>query len=78
VLGHIYHHRHTEIEATELCAETLHEHFRWSKRRMAWCIARLRTFHYITLQAGQVALTERGEQRVQKFNQDVLGAPVYT
>lgn len=76
VLGHIYHHRHTEIEATELCADTLHEHFRWSKRRMAWCIARLRTFHYITLQAGQVALTERGEQRVQKFNQDVLGAPL--
>lgn len=76
VLGHIYHHRHTEIEAAELCAETLHEHFRWSKRRMAWCIARLRTFHYITLQAGQVALTERGEQRVQKFNHEVLGAPL--
>lgn len=78
VLGHIYHHRHTEIEATELCAETLHEHFKWSKRRMAWCIARLRALHYITLQAGQVALTERGEQRVIKFNQDVLGARVHT
>jgi manganese/zinc/iron transport system permease protein len=73
VLGHIYHHRNTDIASIELHADSLHEHFKWSKRRMAWCITRLRTFHYITLQAGQVALTERGEQRVQKFQHEALG-----
>jgi manganese/zinc/iron transport system permease protein len=76
VLGHIYHHQHTEAETTELCAATLHEHLKWSKRRMMWCIARLLALHYITLQAGQVALTERGEQRVRQFNRDVRGLSI--
>ncbi len=73
VLGHIYHHQHTEAEQTELCADTLHEHFKWSKRKMAWCIARLRAFQFVTVQAGQVGLTERGLHRVEKFQHDVLG-----
>jgi len=73
VLGHIYHHQHTDVEQTELCADTLHEHFKWSKRKMAWCIARLRAFQFITIQGGQVALTERGLRRLEKFRYDVLG-----
>jgi len=77
VLGHIYHHQNTDVASIELNADTLHEHLKWSKQRMMWCISRLRTFQYIVVQAGQVSLTERGMGRVKKFQQESLGVMLF-
>jgi len=74
VLAHIHNHQGTSQAATELRVETLHAHFRWTPRKMGRVLARLRGLGYIRIAAGQAILTERGESRVRRFRQTMLGA----
>lgn len=69
VLGHIYNHQHSEEEVTELIADRLHEHFRWSRARMTRVLARLRAANLIQIADNIVRLTPRGEDRVRLFRQ---------
>ena len=69
VLGHIYHHRDTAAAATELAADTLHQHFRWTPGRMRRVLGRLRTRGLVQVTQNRVALTARGEDQVLSFRQ---------
>lgn len=74
VLGHIAHHQRTDSAAQELATETLHEHFHWSRLRMARVLARLLASRAIRVSDGQVELTPRGEERLIRFREQNLGA----
>jgi manganese/zinc/iron transport system permease protein len=72
VLGHIHHHEGQPDESAELAASTLHQHFRWSPGKMRRTLNRLRTRNLVHVEANQVSLTPRGENRVQTFRQTQL------
>jgi len=72
VLGHIYHHQHTESAAKELAADSLHHHFHWTPTRMGRVLARLRAANLIRTQDNLVMLTPRGEASVRTFRQQNL------
>ncbi|MCY3831901.1 MAG: metal ABC transporter permease [Chloroflexi bacterium] len=74
VLAHIRNHQGTAQAATELRVETLHAHFRWTPRKMARVLARLRALGAIRIIAGQAQLTERGENRARHFRRTMLEA----
>lgn len=74
VLGHIHHHQHTASAAQELNRETLHEHFHWSRLRMARVLARLLASRAIRFSDGQIELTRRGAERLSHFHEHDLGS----
>jgi len=74
VLAHIHNHQHTAQAATELRVDTLHAHFRWTRRKMARVLARLRALGYIRIVSGCAILTERGEEHVHGFRKTMLEA----
>ena len=74
VLAHIHNHQHTAQAATELRVATLHAHFRWTRRKMARVLARLRALGYIRIVSGCAVLTERGEEHVHGFRKTMLEA----
>ena len=74
VLAHIHNHQFTAQAATELRVETLHLHFRWTRRKMGRVLARLRALSYIRIVSGGAILTERGEERVHRFRATMLEA----
>lgn len=78
VLGHIYHHRHTESAEEELSADNLYQHFRWSQTKMGRVLARLRASNLIQVTDNLVQLTPRGEERVQSFREANLAAETET
>lgn len=73
VMGHIYHHQGQVAEHEELMIATLHRHFRWSPRKMARVLARLRSSYLVRFEKGLVLLTPQGEARVHRFRQTQLG-----
>ena len=52
VLAHIHNHQHTARHLIELQVPTLHEHFRWTSRKMGRILARLRAMGYVTDRRG--------------------------
>lgn len=67
VLAHIHNHQFTDRHATELRVPTLHIHFRWTARKMARVLARLRALGWVTVVDGFAELTARGETQVHAF-----------
>ena len=74
VLAHIHNHQHTAQAATELRVETLHIHFRWTRRKMLRVLARLRALGYVRIVAGGAILTGRGEDQAHQFRANMLEA----
>ncbi len=74
VLAHIHNHQGTPQAATELRIETLHTHFRWTRRRMARVLARLRALGYIRFDGGGAMLSESGEAHARDFRATMLDA----
>ena len=74
VLAHIHNHQNTDQASTELRADTLHEHFRWTPRKMGRVMTRLRAMGYIRVIAGSASLTERGDGNVHAFRKTMLEA----
>ena len=74
VLAHIHNHQHSAEAATELRIETLHVHFRWTPRKMARVLARLRALGLIRIDSGCAILTERGEDHAHRFRATMLEA----
>jgi manganese/zinc/iron transport system permease protein len=74
VLAHIHNHQFTAQAASELRVETLHLHFRWTRRKMGRVLARLRALSYIRIVSGGAVLTERGEAHVHRFRASMLEA----
>ncbi len=74
VLAHIHNHQGSPQAATELRVDTLHAHFRWTRRRMARVLARLRALGWIRIVSGGAVLTERGEDQVHRFRRSMLEA----
>ncbi len=72
VLGHIYNHRHTAEAMGELNADSLYQHFRWSRGKMGRVLARLRAANLIRVADNLVELTPRGEARIHSFRQQNL------
>ena len=71
-LAHIRNHQGTPSAESELRVETLHAHFRWTRRRMGRVLARLRALGYIRVDAGGARLTERGEAHARRFRAKTL------
>jgi manganese/zinc/iron transport system permease protein len=78
VLGHIYHHQGTASASEELRADSLYQHFRWSRIKMARVLARLRASNLIQVVDDLVALTPRGEARMRSFRARNLTLDVET
>lgn len=74
VLAHIHNHQNTAQAATELRVETLHAHFRWTRRKMGRVLARLRAMGAIRVASGCAVLTARGEEQTRRFRQTMLEA----
>ncbi len=74
VLAHIHNHQHTARHQTELHEETLHRHFRWTRRKMGRVLMRLRALGYVKLVARCAELTERGDRHVHAFRRTMLEA----
>ena len=74
VLAHIHNHQFTARHATELRVDTLHEHFRWSSRKMGRVLARLRALGLIAVVNQTVELTKRGDRHVHEFRAVMLSA----
>ena len=72
VLGHIYNHQDTEHATQELTADSLYQHFRWSKSKMARVMTRLRASNAIRIANNIVELTPIGQERVHKFRQPLI------
>ena len=71
LLGHVYNHEGTPRAAHELAPATLHEHLRWSPRRLRRVLWRAQAQQQIIV-AEQLRLTENGRRRVKKFRSEVL------
>ncbi len=74
LLAHIHNHQHTARHAAELRVSTLHAHFRWTPRKLAAVLARLRGGGFVKVVAGSAVLSERGDQHVHAFRQEMLEA----
>ncbi len=72
VLGHIYNHQDGAAADAELAVATLHDHFRWSARKMEQVLRRLKASRLVQMQGAIVRLTAQGEKRVQAFRQGNL------
>lgn len=73
VLGHLYRHQHQPDALDELMASTLHQHFRWSPRKMAQVLERLQRQQLVQVKADYINLTAQGETAVLDFRQTQLG-----
>ena len=74
VLAHIHNHQNTASHDDELRVDTLHEHFRWTRRKMGRVLTRLRALSYVRVVAGAAELTERGDRHVHDFRVSMLEA----
>lgn len=74
VLAHIHNHQHTATHELELDVANLHEHFRWTRRKLVRVLTRLRAQGYVRVVAGSAELTERGDRRVHAFRKTMLAA----
>ena len=74
VLAHIHNHQFTERREHELRIETLHQHFRWTPRKMSRVLARLRALAYVRRVGRVLELTERGEAQAHGFRDLMLAA----
>lgn len=74
VLAHIHNHQFTARHETELRIDTLHVHFRWSPRKMARVLTRLRARGLVAAVNQTVQLTARGDQHVHQFRAAMLSA----
>jgi manganese/zinc/iron transport system permease protein len=74
LLAHLYRHQNEAGEEHEREVATLHEHFRWTRGRMAWTLARLRAFNLVDVEGGLARLTERGMAEVLDFRREDLPA----
>lgn len=72
VLGHIQNHRNTEQAHTELRANELYTHFRWTPQKMRRVIGRLQAAQLIRVNANMVELTAQGEARLYEFRAENL------
>lgn len=72
LLGHIYNHQNTPRATEELRLSTLHEHMNWERKRLERSVTRLRLAKLIAVRDGQVALSARGQQRVEAFHATIL------
>ncbi len=68
LLGHLRHH-HREADLSECRAVTLHEHLRWSPRRVQWVLRRLWARGLVRVEEDVVYLTTKGAARVDSFVQ---------
>jgi manganese/zinc/iron transport system permease protein len=71
VLRHIQNHEGTDAADDELAADSLYEHFRWSKTRMQWVLARLRAFNWVDVTQNRVQLTEHGREQLITFAREM-------
>lgn len=74
VLAHIHNHQHTATHDLELRAESLHNHFRWTQRKMTRVMTRLRALGYVRIVAGCAVLTARGDRQAHAFRKTMLEA----
>lgn len=74
VLAHIHNHQHTPSHEIELNVDRLHEHFRWTRRKMSGVMTRLRALGYVRIVAGSVELTHRGDRQAHAFRKTMLEA----
>ncbi len=74
VLAHIHNHQHTTAHDIELNVDHLHEHFRWTERKMSRVLTGLRALGYIRIIAGSAELTDRGDRQVHAFRKTMLEA----
>ncbi len=74
VLAHIHNHQFTARHDAELRVDTLHEHFRWSSRKMRRVLTRLRALGLIAIVNQTVELTARGDRHVHQFRAVMLSA----
>jgi manganese/zinc/iron transport system permease protein len=72
VLGHIQNHHDTDRADQELTVDSLHEHFRWSRRKMERVLARLRASQRIRVVDQRVQLTRQGADHLASFRQTNL------
>lgn len=67
VLGHIANHTGSPQAVTELAVPTLHEHFRWSRLRMRYIVARMRAAQLVSVRDDLVNMTDRGQRVLTEF-----------
>lgn len=67
LMAHILNHQHSARHESELNIASLHEHFRWTPRRLGRVLARLRARGYVRIEAGAAVLSQRGEMQARAF-----------
>ncbi|MEQ8677270.1 MAG: metal ABC transporter permease [Aggregatilineales bacterium] len=72
MMGHIYNHQGTEVEAHELAVDTLNTHFAWTRTRTQRVLLRLRALNFVQLKDDHVVLTERGRRQVETFKKQTF------
>ncbi|MDX2138548.1 MAG: metal ABC transporter permease [Chloroflexota bacterium] len=74
LLGHLHNHA-SDAESDERVVATLHEHLRWTPRRVFWTLARLRASDLVDVEDGLARLTERGRASLIEFHEQNLATP---
>jgi len=74
ILGHLYHHQQGRETPVEITTESLYEQVRWSQRKVARVLLRLRTANLIHVRDDCLYLTAAGEATVRAFRQQNLAA----
>ncbi len=67
LMAHILNHQHSARHESELNIASLHEHFRWTPRRLGRVLSRLRARGYVRIEAGAAVLSQRGEMQARAF-----------
>ncbi len=67
VMAHIHNHQHTPAHDIELRVANLHEHFRWTHRKMSRVLRRLRALGHVRINSGSAELTDRGDRQAHDF-----------
>ena len=66
-MAHIHNHQHTPAHDIELRVANLHEHFRWTHRKMSRVLRRLRALGHVRINSGSAELTDRGDRQAHDF-----------
>ncbi|MBK9123714.1 MAG: metal ABC transporter permease [Chloroflexi bacterium] len=74
VLGHVYNHSGTERAAEELAVDHLHEHFRWTPRKMQRVLSRLQASALVKVDGRVVTLTALGSDAIHTFRAQYLSS----
>lgn len=74
VLAHIYNHQDMDDAEIELQADSLYEHFRWSKAKMSRVLVRLQATNVVKIVNNIAKLTEKGQEKVQDFRANSLAS----